>query len=477
MSTLFNAVNRNGMTLTENGMATPTSSGSHVLDLFYKIGASRGNFDSLKPTLLAALAENLDSAIRVLLWSRDVREGAGERQIFRDAIAFIAEENVLTLEQARRILDITPILGRWDDVFAFIDTPLENEMFLKLNTAIVIGNDSLAAKWTPRKGPIAHKYRRFMGLSPKAYRKHLVSHTNVVENAMCKKEWSTINFSHVPSMAASRYQAAFYKNAPDAYAQYRDALVKGDDPKVKINAGAIYPYNIVSSVLNGDAVVADAQWKALPDYMNGSEYANILPVVDVSGSMSHRLTSSVTCMDVAISLGLYISERNKGIFKDKFVTFSENPTFVEVSGSLKNRVTQARKADWGYNTNLLKTFDVLLSAAIRAELPADEMPNTILIISDMQFDVAVGNYGRANVSNNTAMEAITQKYRSSGYTRPNIVFWNCRASSGVPEKSTKAGVALVSGFSPSIMKSILGSSTMTPVAVMEETIMTDRYNW
>lgn len=343
-----------------------------------------------------------------------------------------------------------------------------------------ISDANLAFKWAARekssKSKEASVHMKFMGLSPKQYRKFLSNNTNVVENLICRKQWDSIEFGKLPSVASARYQKAFWRNAESAYRKYVESLTKGE---AKINAGAVFPYDVVKSARYGDAAVAEKQWEALPDFLAGSENSGILPVVDVSGSMTcpaggYGSRSVVTCLDVAVSLGLYLSERNRGVFKDQFVTFSRTPQFVKLTGSLRQRLTQMERSNWEMNTDLEAVFTLLLNSAVQHKVPESQMPETILILSDMQFDSATGVYNRRNP---TGHEMIEQKYSQAGYNMPKVVYWNINSSNGVPVEFDKSGTALVSGFSPAIMKSILRSENFTPIEVMKSTVMSDRYDW
>lgn len=476
MSALFNAVNRE-TTVTENGMATLESSLDSVVDLFFKIGGSRGKFNQLKPTLSAAFSTDPEMTVRVLLWARDARSGAGERQLFRDAIMYGFQAGVLTKEQGERIVQKVPELGRFDDLYAFIGTPCEDSAVQLFAGAIRSGN-GLAAKWSDRKGLNAVVMRKAMGLTPKQYRKLVVKNTDVVEQKMAAKNWDAIEFGKLPSVASARYQKAFWRNAESKYRAYVEGLTKGTE---KINAGAVYPYDVVKSLKYGNTTVANEQWKALPDYMEGSESSGILPVVDVSASMNvgvngENSKTATTCMDVAVSLGLYISERNRGVFKDQSITFSDNPQMYKLTGNLKSRYDQLKRSDWGYSTNFEKVFKVILDAAQRQNLSQKDLPDTVLVLSDMQFNQAE-NSGWGRRSNPTSFEMVDQMFKDAGYERPKLVYWNLRTSNGVPVEFDQNGTALVSGFSPSIMKSILSSTTFTPRAIMMETVMNSRYDW
>jgi hypothetical protein len=319
-----------------------------------------------------------------------------------------------------------------------------------------------------------------MGMTPKQYRKTLVEGTTVVEQLMCAKRWEDIDFSKLPSVASARYQKAFWKNAKEQYEVYIGKLQKGE---AKINAGAVYPYDVVKSLNRGNADVATEQWKALPNYLEGANEM-ILPMVDVSGSMSCPAGNNpnVTCMDVAVSLGLYISERNEGPFKDAFLTFSGNPTLQILSGSLNDRYAQLSHADWAMNTNIEAAFKQVLDQAVKHNVSQDQMPDKILILSDMQFDEATSTrsyWGRNNNVaewNPTAQQMIEKMYAAAGYKMPKIVYWNLQSRHGdVPVSFDKQGTALISGFSPAIMTSLLGADDFTPVAIMDKTIMSDRY--
>lgn len=466
----------NNKTKTTNGMVALKSSKDATVDLFYKIGASRGK--DIIPQFAQALAEDKDVAVRIALWARDVREGAGERQLFRDTFRFLAENDYKT---ALKVLPLVPVLGRWDDVLVTVKTPIWAEAVELIAEALKNG-DGLCAKWMPRKGELAAILRNALGMTPKNYRKTLVHLTNVVETQMCSKEWGKIEYGKLPSVASARYQKAFGRNDNTRYVAYLNALQKGE---AKINAKAVYPYDIVKSLMYGDKGIADQQWKALPNWVQPG--MDFLPVVDVSGSMMSPVggNGKLTCMAVALSLGLYLSERCTGQFKDTFITFHDKPELVKLAGPLSTRLEKMRTHRVGYNTNLEAVFDTVLQAAKRYNLRQEDLPKYVILLSDMQFDAATvtgagAHYGRVafkEEANITAQKMIKQKFKALGYTAPTIIYWNLNAHDNVPVKSDKEGAILISGFSPSIMKSILSGKNVTPRDQMMETIGSDRYKW
>jgi len=461
-------------TTTENGMTTNTTSLNYNVDLFFKAGAMRNaDENSIISLVSKAWVEEPTTCLRILFWARDIRGGAGERRFFKIAIKYLADKDPQGMAD---ILALIPEFGRWDDLLIFEDTHSEDFALSMIDLALTEGN-GLCAKWMPRKGTFAVKLRNFMGLTPKGYRKKLVELTKVVETQMCANEWENINYEHVPSLAMSRYGKAFGKHTPDRFHGYIQSLQKGE---AKINVGAVYPYDITKALFSND--VSEEQWKSLPNFLEGNT-ERILPLVDVSGSMGTSCGGNLTCMDVAISLGLYISERNEGPFKDHFITFSANPQLQHLTGTLKDRFNQMRYADWGMNTNLEAAYKLILNQAIKHNVPQDEMPTQILILSDMEFDSAT-NSGGGWYSNEiktdwnpTAQEMVKKMFTDAGYELPNIIYWNIQSrGENVPVSFDEQGTALISGFSPSIMTSLLSGVSMTPVSIMMETIGKERYS-
>src|ERR1035437_3215945 len=364
---------------------------------------------------------------------------------------------------------------------------LEQVLRLKILEA---GN---CAKWSDRKGKIALELEAFLGLQPqasgfhytegkafpgKAYRQLLTTLSNneyhsIVEEKMCAKKWDDIVFDHVPSLASARYQKAFNKRCAERYKLYKEGLVKGTS---KINAAGVYPYDVIKSLVHGDSAVAKAQWEALPNFLGDEQ---ILAVVDVSGSMGcpaggYGSKSVVRCIDVATSLGLYVADKARGPFKDCFLTFSGDSKIEVLKGDIVAKHAQMCQSHWNMNTNVESAFDEILRVGKTHKVADEDMPRILLILSDMEFDQCVSRGRDAR-----AMDVVKHKYEDAGYTLPRIVFWNINARSGnSPVTCKEDGTALISGFSPAIMKAVLKVSvdSFTPENVMLETINNPRYD-
>lgn len=465
--------------LTENGMKAFASSMSNNVDFFYKMGAMR-QADPI-PEFTRAYNENPELAIRSLQYLRDVRQGMGERKTFRSILNFL---EIIDPDSAELIASRIPELGRFDDLFSFNTNRLKKFAMQVYANELCSGNQ-LAAKWAPRKGPHAEQLRKFLGWTPRAYRKFIVALTNVVENFMCANKWDDINYSHVPSVAHARYRSAFGRHSPEKYGEYI-AKLKAGDKSVKINASAVFPHDVLKTVVNSnllyfrsfeqflgtlDKTTYDSiveQWNALPNHVGD---ANIFPMIDVSGSMLQGNIPSP--MLIAISLGLYLSEKNTGKFKDLVLTFSSKPEVVKLCGDVIQRAFQLQKSNWMMDTNIEAALKKILEIAVKGQVSSAEMPSALVIVSDMQFNACVDN------SDESYMEMMTRMYEEAGYKIPSVVFWNMNGvKSNIPVRHTDKGTALISGYSPNVLKAVLTGNLaeISPEKIMLNAIMSPRYD-
>lgn len=467
--------------LTYNRALTHSTTSNRVVDLFFAIGALRGRSEQeIKSIFYDAWQENALDALKVLFWARDIRKGQGERRTFRIILKDLAINDTKKL---RPNLPLIPFFGRWDDMFELFETPLEKDALDLICEALREG-DGLACKWTPRqkssKNKIATKICNNLNLTPRQYRKMLSAGTKVVETQMCSGDWDKIQYNHVPSRAMIIYRNAFGRHSQEKFAEFLESVKSGEK---KIHAGTLYPYDIVRTIWdkrndkysfhydtatlsNQEIDVLDEQWKALPNYL-GDNITSILSVVDVSGSM-YNGAGALAPILASISLGIYTAERSQGAFNNYFMTFSNIPELVRLRGkTIKDKVDNLATANWGMNTNLQASFRLILSKAIENRIPQEEMPQVLIIFSDMEFD---------SCSSKTNYETIRNNYSIAGYQMPQLVFWNLNArQNNNPVKFNQDGVALVSGFSPSTMTAILGGQ-FTPISIMRRVIDSDRYS-
>lgn len=485
--------------LTANGALTNSTSHNANLDLFFLAGACRNeDVKNIELALLKSYNQDRLKTLKIIFWAGDIRQGAGERRFFKIALEWLVKNHINDIQNN---LSLIPEFSRWDVIFELANT--EQILFSFILSVLTNPEDSrrgLLCKWLPRKvyatdkrktktvsnnttivsvkkskrllyGGLARKLWEALKISPKEYRKLLVEGSKTVEQLMCAKKWSEINYPAVPSVAMNKYNKAWYRNDSERFEKYIENVKQG---KSKINASAIFPHDILKSSIkldfdwttNSDFCIDQiseaqiAQWNSLPNWLP-DEPNSILPICDVSGSMSGLP------IQISLALGLYISERSQGPFKDVIMSFSERPRLYQLSGNIKERLTQMLGMQWGMNTDLKAVFDTILTKAISVKLAPEYMPKTILIISDMEFD---------SCCEYTNYEYIKNKYEQSGYEIPNIVFWNVNGRVGnIPCTINNKGVALVSGASPSIIKSVL-TKNLDPVDIMNSIIETERYS-
>ena len=449
--------------LTENLAVTYIRSGSNLLDFYAQAGAMRTNPDKALDLFQKAFAEDRQSAIRILFYLRDVRGGQGERDLFRKCLEWLGTNYKDIFD---KIVEYVSEYGRWDDMFfdnekcfSIIKEQLEKDRLAEM--------PSLLAKWLPTINASSKTTKakaNFMaeklGMNGITYRKllrEIRKKIKAVEELMSAQKWNEINYSAVPSQASRIYKNAFRKHDET---RCDDFITKAEKGEVKIQAGTLYPYQIYKSVERDYSPTLEALWNQLPDYTQGK---NALVVADVSGSMEGDP------MSVSVSLALYFAERNKGQFKDYFITFSGDPRLQKVVGkNLLDKMNSIERADWQMNTDIQAVFNLILNIALKNNTPENELPETIYIISDMEFDSCC--------ETRTNFEVIEEKYKQAGYKIPNIVFWNVYARSGnnLPTQKNKQGVALVSGLSPVIFKIVVENKT--PEQVMLDTINLERYS-
>jgi hypothetical protein len=433
MSNFANAMRvQSNQTRTENGgIAYSTTKGGALLDLYAKIGGMRKrDAEDIINDWKAARRENVELADNLILYARNIREaGLGERRIGRILLRELANiDSEKVIRNLQKIVDT----GRWDDLFIFIGTPVENAIWpfiekqfrsdvagMKKNAPI-----SILAKWLKSENTSSQESRKIarmtiqaLGLTPRTYRKSLSAmreYIDVVEKKMSAGQWDKINFEAVPSVAMSRYINTYNKRCQERFAAYKASLSKGE---AKVNAATLYPYDITYKYMYGNSryhldPVDEAQWKALPNYVSG-EY-DVVVMADVSGSMSGQP------MATSVGLATYFAQRNKGAYHNLYMTFTNNPHFISLEDSwgLEECLRTVMSTDMGYNTNLDKAFELIYKTAVRTR----EVPKALVVISDGQFDY--------DVRPDTADSIVgkwNKKLREAGLPETKVVSWNVEA--------------------------------------------------
>ena len=481
------------LTYTENGATTLVSSISHCVDLFATIGALRYADDNeIIIRFRRAFIENPDIAMKILFFARDVRGGLGERKVFRVILSWLCNNRPATVvKNAGFIAEF----GRFDDLLSLFYTPCEavaieiikNQLQKDVENAKKQKEISLLAKWLPSVNTsnaetvkLGKYIAKQLNMSEKEYRKTLArlrGYLKIIENNLRTKDY-TFDYSEQPSKAMLKYSMAFMRNDNERYREFLNAVSSGE---VKFNTGTLYPYEIVCKCIdklcydenhNLCPVVSqemreslNVTWGGLEDFTTDE---NAIAVVDTSGSMYTRDVPSPA--SVALSLGIYLAEKNKGAFKNHFITFSEKPQLIELKGEkFVDKLQYIMSFMEIANTNIEAVFNLILNAAVKNNIKQDEMPSKLYIISDMEFDSCAENSSLTNFQN------AKQKFEKAGYNLPEIVFWNVQSRNRQqPVTKNEQGVALVSGCTPRLFSMVL-SGEYTPEKFMLEAISNQRY--
>lgn len=481
---LHHLVNHFNETTTTNGAVAYKSTKSDVLDLFSQGGAMRHKSDEEVVRLFSkAFAENATLALKTLFYLRDIKQGQGERRFFKLALQHLALHH---RESLVKNLHLIPQFGRWDDMWELLDTDVRNEVAtlvkIQLRGDKHSEQPSLLAKWMPSANAssettIRHAkiFINLFGTTPKKYRKLLTAlraKISLVETKMTEGRYEDISYDKLPSKAGMNYRKAFHRNDGERYRAFLDSLSKGE---VKVNSGTLYPNDIVGKILRADGwqgiskqdiQLFEGQWNNLTDFI-GDNKENSIVMADVSGSMGMY---DGKAMEVSIALAMYIAERNEGIYHNHFMTFTDKPSMVAIKGSnivekVKNIQTRV-----GYSTNIQLALQTVLDVAVQNQLTNDEMLKKIYIISDMQFDSHEINGTSVHIFNE-----MKRKFDEQGFAFPDIVFWNVRSHGNQPVEQNAQGVQLVSGYSPSILTSLLNADGKTPYDYMIDVIVSERY--
>ena len=469
-------------TKTENGAVALKSSGDKLLDLFSTIGALRET-DANRVCRLFADAYNEDAlfATKIAFYARDIREGLGERKTFRIIIRYMAHYHPDAL---RPNLDLIGVYGRYDDLYALIGTPLEADMWAAMKKQFEedlrdMANGqaiSLLAKWiktadasSPRTRQIGILTAQKLGYPVYNFKRIVRAmrrYIGVVEALMSAGRWEEIKYSDVPSRAMFIYRKAFLKHDRERYQNYIDKAVIGEE---KINASTLYPYDLVQNMLRfgyryvTEDKAAEALWRQLPNYVEPG--TNALVIADTSGSMYGRPLAT------AVGLAIYFAERNTGDYHNLWMTFSSRPCIQEIKGeTLAQKIQSMDMNKWGNNTNLEAAFELVLDIAVRNRISQDEMPKSLIVISDMEIDAC-------ECSGWMFYDDMRRRFAAKGYEIPNVVFWNVNSRHDVfHADKTRKGVQLVSGQSTTVFKQVMDCVGMTPIEAMTKVINSERYD-
>lgn len=439
----------------------------HAIEFFSKAGSifsKKGNFYEERESVLSLFQKiwivDKELAFKLLMWLRDCRGGAGNRSGARECYKWLSKYDPEWLEIN---ISLLPEIGRWDDLRSLFDSDLE------INAAKLwsynLKENILAAKWADRSDKPLQK---FLELNEAGLRKLLskIRKNHIVEHEMCTKRWNEIEYEKVPSVAISRYTNAFGRHDEERFEKFKEDLKTG---KKKIHASVLFPHDCVRTVLHGDPEIGEAQFNELPNFLEGVE-ERIIVISDTSGSMQTNISGSVEAIHISQGMALYCSAKisKDNPFHKKFIGFCSEGKFKNWNDMDFAQAIQNRNIFDGAvgSTRIDKALDLILETAKFFNLANEQIPTTLLIISDMQFYSGSGIYGAGCSNSDTEINQALNKWTKANYNKPKIIYWNTDGYAGSPEVANSYNVALISGFSPAILKAIFSAEDFSPRAIM-----------
>lgn len=448
---------------------------NHFVEFFSKAGSMFTNKQSFYQGEESALSlfqkiwiVDKETSFKLLLWLRDCRGGAGNRSGFRECLQWIANREPKWVDLN---INWIPEIGRWDDLRTLFGTSAESSAVALWKSALE-SKDVLAAKWANRKDkPLKHalgilEEGKFRKLLAKIRKNHIVEHK------MSTKRWNEIDYHTVPSLAMARYTNAFSKHDEERFNQYKEKLKFGRET---VHSDVLFPHDCVRTTRHGDTTIADAQFDALPNYLEGVD-ERIIVISDTSNSMCVPVSGSVEAVDISQGMALYCSAKIKkdNPFHKKFIGFCSEGKFKDwnemtFSQAVNNHKIFDRAVG---STRIDKALDLILTTAKFFDLKNEQMPSALLIVSDMQFhEGATGNdFCFWKEDKTSEIPKALKRWIEAGYSKPKIIYWNTAGYAGAPDTIDSDNIALVSGFSPAILKAIFGGADLTPLGVMKRAI-------
>ncbi len=497
------------ISMTENGALGYATTTHPLLDMNFKVSSFRDrNEQEITEEFIKSFYSDRKYSIKWLFFLRDILEGLGERRTFRVCLRYLA---ISQPQIARAVLSLVPEYGRFDDLLILLDTPLRKEVsaMLKeqwnkdLNKMREGKAISLLAKWLPSINTssqetcrLAQMLAKDFGMSPRIYRKilsELRSYLDVLETKITDKKWSEVDYEKVPTKASLKYEKAFERHDAKRREQYLEDVMLG---KVKMNAKGLVPHEIVHKIMDGnyaygaleDNKLCELMWKCMLEQGFENEWGldDCIVVADGSGSMYAHVSgnNSLRAIEVCNALAIYFAQQLKGFYHDKAITFSQTPQFIDLSrgNTLKEKLEIMFAHDEVANTNIEAVFDLLLRVARVHKIPAELLPKQILIISDMEFDMARGgrsysmDFEENQREDERLFQRIEMKYHRAGYQMPRLIFWNvCGRTDTIPMVSGENGVCLLSGFSQNAMK-VASQKEIDPYESLLKTLDAPRYD-
>ena len=493
---------------TENGAISYDTFGTALLDQFGKAGVYRGrDINDVWNDQCILWSENPEFALKFPFYLRmitrqsniigqgkteKVQRGAGARDEAFKRLLWIAKYHP---EAFYRNLWLLPVVGSWKDLWVLLSFDGANEYLNEQKFFEVIAegiNDpshkDLVKKYMPRirsskkcttswamkTNTLAKRFADVAGWSYKDYRTYKTSgEAHVFQKIICKGLYSNIDWKTIPGKALLNLVSGKFLTNHNLEDTYYDWIKS--QPVAKFNGYAFelgrklgnskYEFNKTSRVTR---ITVDKQFDGLiatASKDGGAIQGNVLCALDTSGSMGgHALDNAgTTPFHVCISLGIYFSELNQGAFHNTVAMFDDTSTLLKLKGktfSDKWNEIISQETAWG-STNFQSVIDLIVDTRMKhPEVPLEDFPSTLVVVSDMQFNPGISYYKKENEQTNyeMAMSKLRKVFPKKFVDSFKIIWWYCsnRKTSDFPSTMENGGTYMLSGFDGSIVSFLLG---------------------
>lgn len=495
-------------TVTENGALAHSSTGSALLDQFGKASSyikSDRTQNDVNIDMVAIWDENPELAMRMLFYWRmitrknkslysdfPIQKGQGIRKEVFQRLLWVAKYHPETF--CNNLYLLTEV-GSWKDLITLWEMDTEGviriESILMLIALEIAGADEeLPAhlfhienikKYIPtlrsksklktahlkKMRVFADAFMEFFEMNEREYREFKSSGiSHKFQRDICQKKFDELNFSAIGGRVINN----LVKNGKKGTSfmkrwNLEERYIKWLDSKNTINFVG-YPYELIKKVNYNTSLIEEytlnKQFETLLSNgraEEGSIKGNVWCALDTSGSMKTDVANGVTAYDVCISLGIYFSALNEGAFHNQVIMFDDISTVMQLKGSFCDKTRQIKNATtaWG-STNFQSVIDEIVRIRkSNPNIPVSDYPETLLVVSDMQFNVAGDN-------EHTNYEEAMAKLEAVGLPHINIVWWQVNGrSQNQPALKDDKGTILISGFDGSIISTLLGGNKSSRV--------------
>lgn len=487
--------------LTENGAVSYKTTGSALADQFGKAANYRGrSIDDVFKDQEALWFESPELAVRFPFYLRmitrkvkvnnenvteKVQKGQGVRdESFKRLLWIAAKQPDIFYKN----IWVLPMVGSWKDLWTlmFYDITLKTNViereviFDLINQGLkcsahselikkfmprIKTNSKCTTDWTQITNTLAREYANYNGLSYKDYNKLKTSGTaHDFQKLICSGRFKDINWNLIPGRALSKIASEKFLTKHELEKNYTDWVIS--QPTVKFTG---YVYELAKEVISGGwspraakmplfkKITIDKQFDELVKKAteDGNILGNVWCALDTSGSMTSTVVGDISAFDICISLGVFFSTINTGAFHKNVIMFDNHSRVKQLKGGFCDMITDILKSNtaWG-STNFASIVEEIVRIRTQhPEIPLEDYPKKLLVVSDMQFNPVGGN---AKTNYEHMKDELYKVFPKEFVDDMSFIWWQVTGRTNDVPAEIGPGQIFLSGFDPSILSLLLG---------------------